>query len=90
MRDDAKRTRKSELKRKTMSEKKSNLIPIHNQRLFDLVRHQRLELFQQALITEREYEWLATCGPDSARRLEDYDSLRAENERLKTMMDEMR
>lgn len=56
---------------------------LSNQRLFDLVRQQRMELFQANLIDEAEYAMLAgTHG--GVQRLEDYDGVRAEVERLKT------
>ena len=47
-----------------------------NQRLFDLVRHQRIELHTEGLITDEEYAMLASEHA-SVRRLEDYDVLRA-------------
>lgn len=45
-----------------------------NQRLWDLVRQQRMELHRDRLITDEEYAVLAAYG--GARRLEDYDALR--------------
>ena len=60
-----------------------------NARLFDLVRYQRMELFEAELITSDEYDWLAHgcklakgAGSPSSRRLEDYD-------RIITRMDKM-
>lgn len=50
------------------------------QRLWDLVRQQRMELFQADLITREEYAELAKDHPAVAR-LETYDGIRA---RLKT------
>ncbi len=58
-----------------------------NVRLFDLVRHMRLELHRENLITDDEYSWLCSeagmskdtkGGSPSPRRLEDYDALRAQ------------
>ena len=46
-------------------------------RLLDLVRYQRQELHEAGLITDEEYAELARVGSESARRLEDYDDLRA-------------
>lgn len=48
-----------------------------NQRLFDLVRHQRHDLHDAGLITDEELADLITAGSSSARRLEDYDRVRA-------------
>lgn len=50
---------------------------MNNQRLFDLVRYQRSELHHASLITDEEYAELAMAGSQSARRLEDYDQVRA-------------
>lgn len=44
-------------------------------RLFDLVRHQRFELFQAQLITEAEYALLA-FEHSAVSRLETYDAMR--------------
>lgn len=46
-------------------------------RLFDLVRYCRGELHEAGLITDQEYADLVTAGSESARRLENYDELRA-------------
>lgn len=56
-----------------------------NKRQLDLVRYMRAELHQSGLITDEEFTWLLTAadegklgqGSISARRLEDYDQLRA-------------
>lgn len=56
-----------------------------SKRLLDLVRYMRSELHQAGLITDDELVWLLTAadegkmgqGSISARRLEDYDKLRA-------------
>jgi len=65
--------------------------PVHinsNVRMFDLVRHQRSELHQAELISDKEYFWLcaeaelATSlegGSPSRDRLEDYDELQAKS-----------
>lgn len=52
---------------------------IENQRLLDLVRVCRAELFlDHKLITEEEYAWLATLrSKETHARLDDYDDLRA-------------
>lgn len=47
-----------------------------NERLFDLVRSQRIELHTEGLITDEEYVMLASDSA-SVQRLEDYDVLRA-------------
>lgn len=54
---------------------------IEDQRLFDLVRHQRSELHVAELITDAEYAWLCEEGSTGARngsrdRLETYDGIR--------------
>lgn len=62
-----------------------------NTRLFDLVRYSRATLHQDGLITDDEYAWLCAApmatsengGSPSARRLEDYDELRAEIKMLR-------
>lgn len=48
-----------------------------NQRLFDLVRQQRMELHEVELITDEEYIELAK-EHSAVARLEDYDELRAQ------------
>lgn len=78
-----------------MSENKSAAINT-NVRLFDLVRYMRSELHEQDLITDEEYAWL--CGSEMAsskqggspspRRLEDYDGLQRENNRLRRELEE--
>lgn len=52
------------------------------QRLFDLVRHCRIELHDEGLITDEEYAILAD-DPDSLSRLHGYDSLAEELARLR-------
>jgi predicted nucleic acid-binding Zn-ribbon protein len=52
------------------------------ERLFDLVRYQRAELHEAGLITDDEYAKLASAQ-GSVQRLEGYDALRAECERLR-------
>ena len=56
-------------------------------RLLDLVRHQRSELHEAGLITDEEYVELCNVGSESARRLEEYDAVRAELTSLKTKLD---
>ena len=51
------------------------------QRLWDLVRHQRAELFTEALISQKEYAALA-FDHDAVGRLHSYDDLREERDRL--------
>jgi hypothetical protein len=56
-----------------------------SKRLLDLVRYMRAELHEAGLITYEEFTWLLTApdegkigqGSISARRLEDYDEIRA-------------
>lgn len=45
----------------------------HNQRLCDLVRHQRMELHEAGLISDEEYSELAKDHP-AVERLEQYDA----------------
>jgi len=66
------------------------------QRLFDLVRYMRHELHASDLITDEEYAEICSWGSESARRLEDYDSIReqlkskdAEIAELKASRDEL-
>jgi hypothetical protein len=68
-----------------------------SERLFDLVRFMRSELHQADLITDEEYAWLSggaamanspKGGSPSVQRLEEYDDLRAANERLKSELAE--
>lgn len=54
----------------------------NNQRLFDLVRHQRQELFLAELITVDELDELMK-EHSAVARLEDYDSMRQELDMLK-------
>lgn len=49
---------------------------MQSDRLLDLVRHQRGELYDAGLITDAEYAALSAIGAESARRLETYDELR--------------
>lgn len=64
------------------------------QRIWDLVRAQRGELLDAGLITRREYAALLAdetadkpgTGSPSPRRLESYDELRAENQRLREVL----
>lgn len=51
-------------------------VTLTNQRMWDLVRHQRSELLQEGLITEDEYAELAQDHA-AVKRLEDYDELAA-------------
>lgn len=51
-------------------------------RLWDLVRYVRGELHREGLITDEELAALVQIGSDSARRLENYDALRARVRRL--------
>lgn len=62
--------------------------PIH-QRLWDLVRQQRMELHDAELISDDEYTELAKDHPAVAR-LETYDVLREANERLEASQAELR
>lgn len=52
-----------------------------NERLSDLARYCRHQLHDERLITDDEFASIVAQGPESARRLEGYDSLRAEVER---------
>jgi len=52
-----------------------------DQRLWDLVRHQRAELHDEDLITDEEYAALA-FDHGAVGRLESYDELRADRDRL--------
>lgn len=48
-----------------------------HQRVWDLLRQQRMELLDAKLISEEEYAELATLKPSgSPRRLETYDAIR--------------
>lgn len=60
-----------------MSMNTSNLLT--HDRLIDLVRYQRTQLHEAGLITDQEYADIVAIGSASARRLESYDELRAEN-----------
>lgn len=51
---------------------------MNDQRLNDLVRYARLYLFDEGLITQDELNLLIMQPSSSARRLDDYDSMRAE------------
>lgn len=61
------------------------------QRMWDLVRHQRSALYEAGLLTAEEYALLVGSedtsphgqGSPSPRRLESYDAIRAELQRLK-------
>ena len=55
--------------------------PFTNQRLFDLVRQQRMELHNADLISDEEYLELAH-EHSAVARLEDYDAMR---ERIRTL-----
>lgn len=56
------------------------------QRLRDLVRYARCHLHEQELISDREYgDLCADNGPKRVARLESYDDLRAQLERLQTI-----
>lgn len=48
-----------------------------NQRLYDLVRHQRMELHEAELVTDEEYIKLAK-DHSAVARLEDYDAIKAQ------------
>lgn len=50
--------------------------PLHD-RVWDLVRDQRIELFRGGLISDQEYADLVARGSEGARRLETYDEMRA-------------
>lgn len=58
---------------------------IQRSRLFDLVRHQRVELHEAELITNDEYAWLCTAadegktgkGSIARNRLDEYDEIQA-------------
>ena len=49
-----------------------------NQRLRDLVRYKRMELFEDGLIDEKEYSELLTNTPGAVSRLEGYDKINAQ------------
>lgn len=57
-------------------------------RLFDMVRYCRGRLLDEGLITALEYVDLVSGrdGAAAARRLEKYDALRAENDRLRALL----
>lgn len=55
---------------------------IDNQRLWDLLRHQRHDLFNDELITPGEFAELVSMK-GSVQRLETYDALRGDVTRLK-------
>jgi hypothetical protein len=78
----------SDTSRLSMKEKPETI----NDRLFDLCRYQRSELFEAELIDSEEYFFLMhDCplargsGSPSPRRLENYDSIR---ENLKTVTEQ--
>lgn len=54
-------------------------------RMMDLIRHQRNELYDEGLIDEKEFAALVADSDSGQRvaRLETYDTLKAENLRLK-------
>ncbi len=73
----------------TFEERKSRALAVQTfpiQRLFDLVRYARAMLHEDDLITDEEYAMLAGDHPAVAR-LEEYDDLRVEVERLKRELD---
>jgi hypothetical protein len=51
-----------------------------DQRLRDLVRHQRGALHEAGLITDDEYALIAEWGSASARRLEAYDAIKRKSD----------
>lgn len=61
-----------------------------NQRLIDLVRYARGYLHDEGLITNEEYAELVKVGSEAARRLESYDAMREEIERLRKERDAAR
>ena len=67
-----------------IAEEAWNAALAEKQRLMDLVRHQRGELLEEGLITADEFAALVADSEGGARvaRLEGYDALRAENQRL--------
>lgn len=58
-----------------------------NQRLRDLVRYHRSELFRENLITEEEYADLVSNTPGAVDRLHDYDRVRTELAELKATVE---
>ena len=61
------------------------------ERLRDLVRHQRGELYEADLISDKEYANLVvTDGKASVARLHTYDDLRFENVKLKAEVERLR
>ena len=60
-----------------------------NQRLHDLVRHQRAELFEERLITQKKYTDLAS-DEGSPGRLEDYDRVAFDRDEAKSALLESR
>lgn len=65
-------------------EKRRQKIILDNQRLIDLVRYCRHRLHAENLITDEEFADLVKVGSESARRLENYDWMRA---RIKELED---
>ena len=61
------------------------------QRLMDLIRHQRHELFDAKLIDAEEFASLVEDSESGQRvaRLEGYDKLRAENAELKAQVERL-
>lgn len=53
------------------------------EREMDLIRYCRHLLLDERLITEAEFAALSAIGPDAVQRLEDYDSLRAQLDRVR-------
>jgi transposase-like protein len=65
-------------------------MPINtSERLLDLVRYSRASLHEDGLVTDGEYAWLCGVGSQSARRLEEYDTLRARVKELVWAGDKM-
>ena len=79
-------------KRGTYEERQAKALIVQtfpNQRLWDLVRHQRAELHETDLITDEEYAMLAEDHPAVAR-LETYDSLRTRADAAEAVLVEVR
>lgn len=60
------------------------------ERLLDLVRYARHELFKASLITQDEFAALVQLGSNGARRLESYDDLRTKLARTQSRLDALR
>ena len=62
-------------------------VKMRTQRLFDLVRHQRSELYEAGLLTDGEYNELLLNNLGAVDRLESYDEPEAELARLRVELE---